>query len=113
MNGKDSRNSKYSLALGMNALYLNSSLSLASESTFQPQSLASDFTSYSSDGTVQGIGSVGGKAILAVGEATLRVFESLAIKRKLRIIHNVFPHKDYHEIKDIEKLYDDALELSR
>lgn len=94
----------------MNGLFLNSSVSL--ESSSEQHSVESDPTN-SSDGPPEGLGTISGRAIFAFGEATLRGFENLAIARKLRIIHSVFPHRDDDLIRDIDKIYDDALELSR
>ena|ERR1700729_2512411 len=96
----------------MNGLFLNStSLSLASSS--EPRSIVSDPTTSSSDGTAEGIGSLGGRALYAFGEAALRGFENLAIRRKLRSIKSLFPHDDTDTTKGVERIYDDVLELSR
>lgn len=94
----------------MNGLFLNSSVSL--ESSSEQHTVESHPTS-SSDGQPEGLGTISGRAIFAFGEATLRGFENLAIARKLRTIHSVFPHRDDDSIKDIDKIYDDVLELSR
>lgn len=95
----------------MNGLFRNSTLSFASST--QVQSVVSDPTTNSSDDTVRGLGSLGGKVIYAFGEATLRGLENLAIRRKLRTINHIFPHDDSATIKNVKGLYDDVLELSR
>jgi hypothetical protein len=95
----------------MNGLFLRSTLSLVPSS--QPRSIISEPTSASSNDTAEGIGSLGGRALYALGEATLRGFENLAIRRKLRTIKSIFPHQDTDKNKNIEKIYDDILELSR
>ena len=61
----------------------------------------------------EGIGTLTGRAIYAVGEAALRGIEILAIRRKLRMINSFFPHNDDATTKNIEMKYDDVLELSR
>lgn len=96
----------------MNGLFLHSTLSLASSS----QSIVSYPTTYStssSDDSAVGIGSISGKVIYAFGEATLRGFENLIIRRRLKIINAVFPHKDTYTNKNIDRIYGDLLELSR
>src|ERR1700683_3863797 len=95
----------------MNGLFLDSTLSLASSS--QSRSIISHPRTTSSDGTAEGIGSLGGRALHAFGEVALRGFENLAISRKLRSIRSLFPHDDTDTTKDMERIYDDVLELSR
>jgi hypothetical protein len=51
--------------------------------------------------------------IYAVGEVTLRGIENLAIRRRLGRVISAFPHANDAAIKDIETIYDHALELSR
>lgn len=57
-----------------------------------------------------------GRAMMAVGEAALRGIETLAIRRKLRVLNSVFPHKDtvlFRTIEDFAAVYYDVIELSR
>jgi hypothetical protein len=67
----------------------------------------------SSTYTVPGPGALSGKAILALGKATLRGAESLVIRRRLQVISSKFPHRNGDDIKGIERMYEDILELSR
>jgi hypothetical protein len=63
--------------------------------------------------TIWGPGTLAGKALEALGEATLRGVENIVIRRKLAAIRSVFPHTDTTDIADIDAAYDDVLELSR
>lgn len=69
--------------------------------------------SLSTSHTVPGPGALSGKAILALGKATLRGAESLIIRRRLQVISSKFPHRDKDSIKGIEQIYEDVLEFSR
>ncbi|KAF5388069.1 hypothetical protein D9615_000767 [Tricholomella constricta] len=79
--------------------------------------LSSSFTSStaSSGSTVPGPGSLTGKAILALGKATLRSAEYVLIRRRLNVIASKFPlaDSDASNVRGIEQMYDDLLELSR
>ena len=92
----------------MDGLFLNSTLSLTLSSP--PRSITETTPS---NGTEEGIGSLGGRVLYAFGEATLRGLENLVIRRKLRVVKSLFPHKDTVVDKNMEKTYDDVLELSR
>ena len=61
--------------------------------------------------TIWGPGTLTGKALEAFGEATLRGIDNLVIRRKLTSLRSVFPHGA--QVKNIEQVYDDILELSR
>jgi hypothetical protein len=93
----------------MHGLLNHSNLSFASS---RPPSIISLPTTASSD-TEGGIGTFSGRAVYAVGEAALRGFENLAIRRKLRIISSTFPHDNAVVTKNMEAIYSDVLELSR
>lgn len=60
-----------------------------------------------------GIGTLSGRVIYAVGEVALRGIDQLAIHSKLRLIDSIFPHDDNARIKNMESKYDAVLELSR
>lgn len=47
-------------------------------------SLSVSYTATSSSGTIRGLGSDSGRVIMALGEGTLRVMESLGVEWKLR-----------------------------
>lgn len=87
----------------------NSILSFSSWDTFE----SSNGSTTSTTLTVPGPGAISGKAILALGKATLRGTEYLIVRRRLQIIASKFPCKDTDVIPGIEGLYDDVLELSR
>ncbi|KAJ7916860.1 hypothetical protein B0H13DRAFT_2446229 [Mycena leptocephala] len=62
-----------------------------------------------------GPGATAGKAILAMGKATLRSVESLIISRRLAAIRAAIPCTDNKESQNghLEKMFGDLLELSR
>lgn len=60
-----------------------------------------------------GIGTLSGRAIYAVGEFALRGVDRIAIRRQLKLIESAFPHNDGDEIKNVEQRYDIIFELSR
>lgn len=91
---------------GLAPLWNNSAISLAN-------TLSTTNYTDSTSRTVPGPGALSGKAILALGKATLRGAESLIIRRKFQIISSKFPHRDDDNIKGIGKMYEDILELSR
>jgi hypothetical protein len=97
----------------MNGLLKHSNLSFASIRPPSITSLPTTTNSGSDTYTVEGIGTVSGRAIYDFGAAALRGIETLAIRRKLRNINSFFPHPDGAIRKNIEQLYDDVLELSR
>jgi len=65
--------------------------------------------------TIPGIGSLTGKAIVALGEATLRGVESFAIQVKLKKLKDSFPRKDDDDTQalDSAEMYRDLIELTR
>jgi hypothetical protein len=63
--------------------------------------------------TAQGIGSFAGRALLTLGEATLRRGEMVIIQTRLRALKSQFPHKDSDISPDLRVAYGDVLELSR
>jgi hypothetical protein len=77
-----------------------------SDETISDQTISTTYT-------IPGPGSLSGKAILALGKATLRGAETLIIRQRLRVISSNFPHKNGDNIKGIERMYEDILELSR
>jgi hypothetical protein len=100
----------------MNGLLTHSNLSLVSfESESQrPPSIITFATDTSTDTVhAQGIGTLSGRAIYAVGEVMLRGIENLAIRRKIGKVITFFPHQDNIGTSDIEIIYDHTLELSR
>jgi hypothetical protein len=100
----------------MNGLFSHSNLSFESFESAQqrPPSIISFATNTSTDTVdVQGIGTLSGRMIYAVGEVALRGIENLAIRRRLGKVISVFPLNDHIAIKDIETIYDHTLELSR
>ncbi|KAF9463077.1 hypothetical protein BDZ94DRAFT_1322157 [Collybia nuda] len=70
-------------------------------------------TTVSTSSTVPGPGALSGKAILALGKATLRGAENLMIRRRLQAIDEKFPHNNEDEFPEAERMYQDVLELSR
>jgi hypothetical protein len=100
----------------MNGLLTHSNLSFESVKSAvpRPPSILS-FATYTSTNTVdvQGIGTLSGRMIYAVGEVALHGVENLAIRRRLAQSISAFPHEDDDIIKDIERIYDHAFELSR
>ncbi|KAG6911430.1 hypothetical protein DXG01_016527 [Tephrocybe rancida] len=75
---------------------------------------STDAFSHSTSGsTIPGPGALSGKAILALGKATLRGAEFIIIRRRLNAIAGKFPLPDTVNIKGLEEMYDDLLELSR
>ncbi|KAF9458494.1 hypothetical protein BDZ94DRAFT_1270583 [Collybia nuda] len=72
-------------------------------------------TSGSSSSTIPGPGAITGKAVKALGKATLRGFDRIIIARHLATITRIFPHTDEEgaRIRNIEGIYDDLLEFSR
>lgn len=89
--------------------FRNSILSFGSWDTFE----SSNGSTTSTTLTVPGPGAISGKAILALGKATLRGTEYLIVRRRLQIVTSKFPCKDADNIPGIEGLYNDVLELSR
>jgi hypothetical protein len=80
----------------------------------RPPSIVSFATNTSTDTIrVQGIGTLAGRMIFAVGEVALRGIEHLTIRRRLSKVMSAFPHNDEVGIGDIETIYDHTLELSR
>jgi len=101
----------------MNGLLTHSNLSFESVESVvpRPPSILS-FATYTSTNTVDvpvGIGTLSGRMIYAFGEVALRGVENLAIRRRLAKSISAFPHEDDDIIKDIERIYDHAFELSR
>ncbi|RDB20023.1 hypothetical protein Hypma_013045 [Hypsizygus marmoreus] len=90
-----------------------SSFSLTSQATSAFTSSSALTSSTSSGSTIPGLGALSGKAILALGKVTLRGAEYIVIQRRLANITSKFPHTGAANIKNIEHIYDDLLELSR
>lgn len=70
-------------------------------------------TTASSASTVRGVGSVTGRAALAVGRLLLRGVDSLMVQRKLNVIASVLPCDDAKLPPRYQCIYADLLELSR
>jgi hypothetical protein len=98
----------------LKGLFTHANLSVESADTAsqRPPSILSFATDTSTE-TVQGIGTVSGRVIYAVGEVALRGIELLAMRRRLGKVISAFPHQDDITTTDIEKIYDDTLEFSR
>lgn len=92
----------------MQDVFTHKNLSFAST---KPPTILS--LSTASTETAHGIGSVSGRMIYAIGAAALRGVELLAIRRKLKEVHEFFPHQNDTTLDDFETIYDDVLELSR
>ncbi|KAF9463090.1 hypothetical protein BDZ94DRAFT_1260035 [Collybia nuda] len=91
-------------------LWLNNTSTL-SFSTFTSSNGSTNTTSTTS--TVPGPGAMSGKAILALGKATLRGAEYIIIRSRLQVIASKLPCEDTAYVAGIEEIYDDVLELSR
>lgn len=78
-----------------------------------PSTVASWETSSLASAVQPGIGSLSGKAALAVGNAALRRLEHLEVQRRLLLATSKFPHNDNEVSDNIIKVYHDILELSR
>ncbi|KAG6902217.1 hypothetical protein C0995_003049 [Termitomyces sp. Mi166 len=74
-----------------------------------------DTTPGSSTSTVPGPGALTGKAIKALGVATLKGFGRLVMAGRWVAIVHTFPHTDEQaqRIRHIDEIYDDLLEFSR
>lgn len=94
-------------AAAMDGLLIHANLSSVTFQSSEPPSIVSNGTLSE---TVQGIGTLSGRAIYAVGESALR----LLISRKLRNITAVFFNDGIvATTKNMKAIYDDLLELSR
>lgn len=76
------------------------------------------YDSGSSATTVWGPGTLSGRAIKTLGEASLRGVEKLIVRWKLAKINSSLPQKNANShstpsLEKTEKIYDDLLELSR
>jgi hypothetical protein len=93
--------------------YFNLSASTSSLESSSASS-SSEYTTTSSS-TNPGIGSVTGKGILAFGKMAQRGLDGIVIRRRLAAMKSVFPHNDGDEtsVQNLDKIYDDVLELSR
>ncbi|KAG5636962.1 hypothetical protein H0H81_006266 [Sphagnurus paluster] len=69
----------------------------------------------SSTSTIPGPGALTGKAIKALGTATLRGLGRVTMARHLAAVMRAFPHTDEEasRLQDIDNIYDDLLEFSR
>ncbi|KAG6844009.1 hypothetical protein H0H87_010732 [Tephrocybe sp. NHM501043] len=93
-----------------------SALSFASSSRLSAHSSTEyDTTPGSSTSTVAGPGALAGKAVKALGVATLKGFERLVMARHWAAVTHAFPHTDQqaHGIRHIDEVYWDLLEFSR
>lgn len=99
----------------MNGFLSTSTVTLDSASAVHlaPSTVASWETSSVASTVQPGIGSLSGKAALAVGNAALRRLETFEVQRRLLLATSKFPHNDNEVSDNIIKVYDDILELSR
>lgn len=81
--------------------------------TSQSKTLSTTNYTDSTTHTIPGPGALSGKAILALGKATLRGAEIIIIRRRLQVISSKFPHWNFDNIKGIERMYRDIMEFSR
>lgn len=86
---------------------------LSFQSTTAPSSETSTSQTATSSGTILGIGSLTGKALVAFGKAVLRSASAVVIQTRLQTLKPYFPHGDRYESPDIPIVYRDVLELSR
>lgn len=91
----------------------SSSLSSPNTPSIYDYSLSIRTSTTSSGSTIRGIGELSGKAILALGKATLRGADYLSIRRRLIMISSKFPHTNADSIGGVTQMYEDLLELSR
>jgi hypothetical protein len=98
----------------MKGLLTHSNFSVESVGTAsqRPPSIMS-FATTTSVETVQGIGTLSGRMIYAVGDVALRGIDLLVLRRRLGKVILAFPHQDDIVTNDIETIYDDTLEFSR
>lgn len=68
---------------------------------------------FSFESTVHGPGTLVGKAVLALGNATLRGVEKAMIWGTLARISSYFPYSDTADFEDVENMCHDLLELAR
>ncbi|RDB19867.1 hypothetical protein Hypma_013011 [Hypsizygus marmoreus] len=97
------------------ALTRSSSL-LSCDSVFSSYpSTECETTSGSSTSTVPGPGALTGKALKALGVATLRGLGRIVMAKHLATVTHSFPHTDEQasSIRNIDAIYDDLLEFSR
>ncbi|KAF9459189.1 hypothetical protein BDZ94DRAFT_1312647 [Collybia nuda] len=90
-------------------------LNSLSPSIFDNTSFSGSTSTWTSSGnTIQGIGSLTGKAIKALGHVTLRGLDRVIMYPRIRSILSKFPHTDAQaaKIDGIEEIYDIVLELS-
>ena len=85
---------------------------LSSESTVTRTSTLLTSES-SSDGTEVGLGTLSGRAVMAIGQLVLDRMESVAIHQKLNELRRVFPHDNRHAGDEMEGHYRNLIELSR
>ena len=87
----------------------------SSTSLRRPGSPSSISTGWSSLSTEWGPGALAGKALVALGEKTLRSVENLILRKKLRAYKAYFPHNDEDGLSclNVEDVYSEILEMSR
>lgn len=96
----------------MQGMYNQPNLSSESMVTRTSTLLTSESSS-SGDGTEAGLGTLSGRAVMAVGELFLRGMESVAMRQKLNELRRVFPHDDRRTGDEMEGHYRNLIELSR
>ena len=84
----------------------------SSESTVTRASTLLTSESSSSDGTEVGLGTLSGRAVMALGQVVLNRMEFVAIRQKINELRRVFPH-DNRAGGEMEGHYRNLIELSR
>ena len=96
--------------------YLHSSPSLARSDSLDSSAASTTRSEYTatSFGTIQpGIGSLSGRFILGFGKMVLRGVENVVRQRRLSQIESLCPLSDSNPPRDVDRIYDDMLELAR
>lgn len=91
----------------------NNSMHSLVEISSETSTLSTTDLTYSTSHTIPGPGALSGKAIHALGRATLRGAEYLIVRGRFQVISSKFPHMNSDDIKGIERMYEEVLELSR
>jgi hypothetical protein len=86
-----------------------SSLGLDSSAAGKARSISTATTSR----TIYGIGALSGRLIHGLGEILLRGVDVMVIQRRLSYIETLSPLSDQNPQQDIERIYDDLVELSQ
>ena len=90
----------------------NPSLLSFQSSTASTSTVPTNVTTTSSS-TILGIGSLTGRALVTLGEATIRRGSAIVIQARLRTLKSQLPHDDSYISPKLSVAYRDVLELSR